>query len=317
MKLSHFFSILDQYLNYKVISGSGSGKTTIGDKVKTYLNAFISPLTSENPLDDLKDGFCRKIFTGSEQLPLKYASFIKANIDFMTFETFCEDLSIDARMGMISQFASSRFIIDIDNFEQGITGVLDTILYYIINFPPSTSIRGSTFLGGRKVIIGGKTVDLLPELIPTTEIELNEVPYIDALLRVYSQSEKLGPISMDDLKTMHPRYTQHFKFQRENYFSAESVLHQIRDIYIDGELEFNNAKSEALSGIQTTILEVCKNALERVDNTMKHVTVVSFSKSYLMRNNNGLIGPKEKQGMVHMLVNDGMIEWVVDYDTDI
>ena len=317
MKLSHFFSILDQYLSYKVQSGSSSGKTTIGDKVRTYLNAFISPSTSENPIDDLKDDFCRKIFNGSEQLPSKYASFIKANIDFVTFETFCDDLSIDARMGMISQFASSNFDIDIDNFEQGITGVLDTILYYIINVPPSTSIRGSTFLGGNKVLIGGKTVDLLPELMPTDKIELSEVPYIDALLRVYSQSEKNGPISIDDLKTMHPRYTKHFKVQRENYFSAESVLHQIRDIYVDGELEFNNAKSEALSGIETTILEVCKNALERVDNTMKHVTVVSFSKSYLMRDNNGLIGPKEKQGMVHMLVNDGKIEWVVDYDTDI
>ena len=317
MKLSHFFSILDQYLNHKVQSGSESGKVTSGDKVRTYLNAFISTQDSVNLLDELKDGFSRKIFNGSEQLPIKYASFIKSNIDFMTFETFCEDLSLDARKGMVSQFASSHFDIDIDNFEQGITGVLDTILYYIINVPPSTSIRSSTFLGGSRVMIGGKTVDLLPELIPTTKIELSEVPYIEALLRVYSQSEKLGPISIDDLRTMHPRYTQHFKFQRENYFSAESVLHQIRDIYIDGELEFNNAKSEALSGIQTTILEVCKNALERVDNTMKHVTVVSFSKSYLMRNNNGLIGPKEKQGMVHMLVNDGKIEWVVDYDTDI
>jgi hypothetical protein len=308
---------LDQYLSPKVQSGSSSGRITLGDKVRTYLNAFISPLSSENPIDDLKDDFCRKIFNGSEQLPLKHASFIKANIDFVTFETFCDDLSIDARMGMISQFASSNFDIDIDNFEQGITGVLDTILYYIINVPPSTSIRSSTFLGGNKVLIGGKTVDLLPELMPTDKIELSEVPYIDALLRVYSQSEKHGPISIDDLKTMHPRYTKHFKVQRENYFSAESVLHQIRDIYVDGELEFNNAKNEALSGIETTILEVCKNALERVDNTMKHVTVVSFSKSYLMRDNNGLIGPKEKQGMVHMLVNDGKIEWVVDYDTDI
>jgi hypothetical protein len=60
-----------------------------------------------------------------------------------------------------------------------------------------------------------------------------------------------------------------------------------------------------------------KNALERVDSTMQKVVDITFSKNILTRDNNGIIGNPEKQGMVHMLVNEGKIEWVVDYDTDI
>jgi len=317
MKLNQFLSIMEQYFSHKVLSGSGSGRVTKADKLKAYLNAFVSTMDSDNPIEKRKDGFLLKVYNGVESLPVDCASYIKENLDYYTFELFSEDLSEDARNGIISQFATYNFTITFDNFEKDISRVLDTILYYVINVKPSASIRDAVFIGHNQVKIGGKTVNLLDKLVPTEAIIKNEIRYVDALLRVYAQSQKFGSISLTDLKSMHPRYEKHFKLQRENYFNAESVLHQIRDVFPDGEYEFNEAKADLLSGIEITIMKEYKNALERVDSTMQKVVDITFSKNILTRDNNGIIGNPEKQGMVHMLVNDGKIEWVVDYDTDI
>lgn len=317
MKLSEFLGILNQHLRYKVESGIPGGKVTIGDTVRAFLNAFILPSNEENPLDELKDDFLRKVFNGSEALPKDVASFIRANIDSLTFEDFCDGMTNDAREKMIIEFKNHKIDVAIDTFEEDITEIIDQILYFIVNLKPSTGVKDVQFIGDGKIKIGGRIVNLPPELLPPEDFSDFEAPYITALLRVYSQVEKFGPITIDDLKLMHPRYEQHLKFQRENYFSAESLLHQIRDIFIDGEEEFNKVKSETYVGVRSVVLRAYKNAMMRVDRTMEHVVLISYSKSYLARSSNGLIGPAEKQGMTHMLVNDRKIDWVVDYDEDI
>lgn len=318
IKLSEFLSIIDSNFDHKVESGSQSKKISKGDKLKTYLGAFISLINEdENILYNIKDDYALKIFNGREQLPKKYATFIKSNIDPISFENFCEDLSADAKDGIILQFAEFHELVSFDNFEQDITSILDNILYYIINVKPSRSIRDSVFISDNKIKIGGKTINLPPELIPTTDILDHEIIYVDALFRVYSQAEKLEIKNLDDLKNLDPKYEKHFKMQRLHYFSAESVLRQIRDIFVDGESEFNNVKSETLSGISPVLLKPHKNALSRVDETMTHVVRITYGKSFLARPDVGYIGNAEKQGIVHLLVNDGDIIWVVDYDENI
>ena len=250
MKLSEFLGILDQHLDYKVKSGSSTGRVTIGDKVKAYLNAFILPSDEETPLDKLLDDFLRKIFNGSEALPKDVASFIRANIDSSSFEYFCDTITTDAREKMIDEFAKFKLTVSLDNFGEDITEILDQILYYIVNLSPSTGVRDVQFIDDGKIKIGGRIVNLPPELLPPDDFSDFELPYITALLRVYSQVEKFGSITIDDLKSMHPRYETHLKFQREYYFSAESLLHQIRDIFTDGEEEFIKLKTKHIWGFE-------------------------------------------------------------------
>jgi len=50
---------------------------------------------------------------------------------------------------------------------------------------------------------------------------------------------------------------------------------------------------------------------------MTHVVRITYGKSFLARPDVGYIGNAEKQGIVHLLVNDGDIIWVVDYDENI
>lgn len=317
MKLNQFLSILDQYLSNKVLSTSASGRVTKADKFKTYLNAFISTNDDQNPINDLSPDFSRKVFNGTESLPHDCASFIKGNLDSSVFEDFSENLSAEAISNIIKEFGLFNIVISNQDFEQDLTDALDNIMYYIVNVSPSASIRDSEFISDNKVRIGGKTINLYPKLVPADNILERELPYVDALLRVYSQVTGAGPLNINDLNSLEPQYEEHFKFQRKAYFSADSVLHQIRDIYEDGEEEFNIMKDETYDGIFSIMIAAYNNAYERVNTTMNHAVTITYGRSYLARQNVGLVGNSEKQGIIHMLVNDGKIEWVVDYDKNI
>lgn len=318
MNLSELLKIMDQFFVDKVESDSISGRVTIGDKVKTYLSAFINPIDEDkNPILDLTGDYLRKIFNGSEKLSIPNASFLSSNLDLRTFEDFCADLTEDSVNQLINLFSKHNHHLDFENFEADILKVFSDILYLIRNASPKQSIRKAVFVGPNKVKIGNKVLNLPSELTPQENILESEQPYVNALLRVYSQDAKFGDITLEELNSMDPKYINHFKIQREHYFSAESILHQIRDVFPDGILEFDALKKETLSGVSSVILKAYKNALERVNSTMEHVVLISYGKSYLATQTSGFIGISEKQGIVHMLVNDGKIEWVVDYDKDI
>lgn len=313
MKLNEFLGIIDKY----AMAYIDDGHLNNGRKVIRYLDIFINDDSygDKNPIYDKSEDFLRKVFNGRERLTVDCANFYLARIDPFNAEDFFNDIEDCAVENMAREFRYFHEKVGLHSFSKDLCRILRMILTNIVNIPASTSIRDAEFKGNT-VVVKGRTINLPPELVPTEDISKKEMPYINALLRVYEQKEK-SPITLEDLKTMHPRYEKHLKIQRELYFSAESVLHQIRDIFSDGIIEFEKAKNETLSGIQATLLKEYKNALERVDSTMEHVVVISYGKSFLTRDNNGLIGNAEKQGMVHMLVNDGKVEWIVDYDTDI
>ena len=69
-------------------------------------------------------------------------------------------------------------------------------------------------------------------------------------------------------------------------------------------------KKEILDGIRYTLSKPYSSGFEKLDKVMDYVVVVSFSKTYLLKESNGIIGPLEKQGVIHMLVNDGEVKWI-------
>ena len=317
MKLADFLSILDTYLGNKVNPDSSTKRVNALVKLETFLHAFLVEGT-EYDGPNISPDYAARILNGTAPLTSKPAAFYASNLDHERFEEFCGELSTEARENMAKQFQLFGEKVNADTLEKDVTSVLASILYYLVTVPPSASIRDAQFSGNNKVKINGKTINLPAALVPTDdEILSTENKYVDALLEVYAQDAKTGEITLETLKTMNPYYRQHFKIQRKNFFNAESVLHQIRDIFSDAETEFELLKDETLSGVEQTLIAPHRNALDRVEKTLFHVTVLNYGKSFLGRDNNGLIGASEKQGIIHMLVNDGKIEWIVDYDENI
>jgi hypothetical protein len=53
---------------------------------------------------------------------------------------------------------------------------------------------------------------------------------------------------------MSPVYKTELQIHREDFYSAESVLHKIRDFFFDAEREFNCLKDDVYNGIKLFIL---------------------------------------------------------------
>lgn len=312
MNLSDFMAILKTQLDSKVEKNPITNRRTDGERLKTFLGAFTYTSGETTPLDDLQLDYLGKVFNGRDRLAPDKVSFFLERIDDDAFVDFCSDLSTDAKNMMINAFASFHETISYNNFEKDVSNLLKSILYNLVNYSRTQSIKYAEFIGNNKVKIGGKTLNLPPELSEDTSFSSDENKYIDALLEVYSEDSGIQVNTTDDLKTLTPKYVKHLTKQKSYFFSAENVLHQIRDIFSDGEYEFNKLKNETFEGIDPFLDTEFINSLDKVKKTIVHVTMINYSRSYLGRQNNGLIGPNEKCGIVHMLVNDGKVRWFDD-----
>lgn len=314
MKLCDVFTIMEKYLDDLVIPVE-SKKTNV-DRAYTFLNAFLDDADDDSNPIYLKDpDYIRKVYRGAEPLPSDCAKFYYAHLSSMAFEDFISDIEDSVMINMIEELKNYDEFISVSNFADAFTNVVKDVLYNILNFSKSSSIRYAEFIGGNRVKIGNKTLNIPAELITPDTVQARENRYVDALLEVYSHDTNTETHTVTDLEKLSPKYTKHFKLQRQVFYRAESVLHQIRDTFNDGTAEFNAVKNETYDGIRVKLLEPYDSGYDKINNVLEHVTVLNYSKSYLGRPNNGLIGPSEKQGIVHMLVNDGTIEWLVDDET--
>lgn len=316
MKLCDIFSIMEAHLDH-LVDASETRKTNT-NRVYTFLNAFLDDADDDkNPIYSKTEDFIRKVYRGAEPLPVDCAQFYLAHLSSMAFEEFISGIEDSVMFNIIDELGKHDEHLTISNFAEDFTELMRRTLYNIVNFPESSSIRYADFIGENKVKIGDKTLNLPPELVTPDATQMSENKYVDALLEVYSHDTNAEIHSVADLQALPLEYSKHFKMQRQYFYSAESVLHQIRDIFKDGITEFNALKKETYEGVETLLLVPCKTGVDKINKVLIHVTILNYSKSYLGRPNNGLIGPSEKQGIIHMLVNDGKIEWLVNDDETI
>ena len=154
--------------------------------------------------------------------------------------------------------------------------------------------------------------DARPERIAMPEdIEPEEQKYVEALLEVYAQDAKVTSISKDDLDD-YPAYRRNFERQRKDYFAAESIRRSARDILLldeTDELGFKGIKDETYEAIIEVYEDDYDNGYERLKAVLKHVTTITLSRSVITKLS-GWVGASEKKGVCHILVNDGMLNWV-------
>lgn len=320
MELTNFLKIMNESLgNYIEVNDDTKRKNALL-KLQDILGWFMLEEDEPYLVLDGKADFAGKVYRGSEPLPKDVAAAVLNRFDTFTFADWLDEkeLTDEALENLASKFAEFGITIDPYNAGRDIANVLKEILENIKSAPKKRSIRYCEIIDG-KVKIGNEYITLPAKLIIPDDIDAQEEPYINALLEVYAQDSNTPITSISDLDNLNLQYKEHIKVQRENFYNAESVLHQIRDagIFTDGVNEFDVLKNETLDSISDTVIEQYKNGFARVKQVLHVVASVNFTKSFLAKPGNGLIGPSEKRGIVHMLVNDGKVKWIYEYDTDI
>ena len=165
----------------------------------------------------------------------------------------------------------------------------------------------------RIVFLGNETIKLPEELVSQSAIEPHELPYISALCEVYA--ERIGQaVTPDTIDVLSRNLRRNYTEQREAYYSAESVQRLARDVFSDGEQQFQALKDDVFDGISMIYYdERHHTGYDRLLAVLGKITNTTLTKSSLI-NIIGLIGNLEKKGVCHILVNDKVIKSWVNID---
>jgi hypothetical protein len=142
------------------------------------------------------------------------------------------------------------------------------------------------------------------------EPNADELTYISALLAAYAEDLNVGELSRAALFG-HSKYNQDLRQRRKEYYAAETIRRGTREVFGETDPDqFELLKDETYDGIFDIHSLNYKSGYERLLKVMTHVSTVQINKSPLSKLPEW-IGNKEKKGVCHILVNDGVIRWVV------
>lgn len=307
-------------------------KATASEFVAVLIDAILDDMALEetaNPIYELSKSTREAYYSGRLSISQKKAAIIAPRIDEARFSDFVDTYSFDALNHMRDKLIEFGF--DVETSEVGRTcanilaqiihrradGLSDdvTVLNYqrmetgrkLKNIAPATIERR-----GDKLHISGEVITIHQALVPD-DTGKHELDYIRALYEAYAQKLEKDNFTADDVPTLPKRYAENYKEQRMAYYSAASIECSVRDIFDDGEDEFDKLKDDAWHGINTTYWKDYDDGYARLNAVLEKITSTTLDSSVLSQMRN-LIGNLEKKGICHILVNDGVIESWVNID---
>lgn len=147
-----------------------------------------------------------------------------------------------------------------------------------------------------------------PEVL--AEIELD---YATQLLATYSDDANE---EINNENVLQSKYSSHYKRQRHDFYSAESVRRAVLEAFSPDEDVFGDFKNEVHSLIIDEYEDLQGNPpLAIAKATIKYAGNANMSKSVLVHLPKW-VGAEEKKGACHMLVDDGKIKWVEKDDDE-
>lgn len=147
-----------------------------------------------------------------------------------------------------------------------------------------------------------------PEAKVPKRVQQTEIKYVMQLYAAYSEATGKPIKKASDLDSLD--YRDDFEHHRKNYYKAELVCRETRDsVRPDEASPIEELKNEVEEGIYETRRKPYDDALHKVDAVMEQASKVSIS-SWVDDATFRWIGPAEKKGVCHILVNDERFKWV-------
>ncbi len=151
---------------------------------------------------------------------------------------------------------------------------------------------------------------VVPEDIDAQERNMH---YVQQLLAAYEEDSGNEFIEPEDVKGS--AYEGHFRQQRKNYYQAETIHRFVRDSENKTEEGFETLKEEIEDGIYGVAHAQYTKGLVKADTVLNAAGMLPIShnsEEYML----GWVGPGEKKGVCHILVNEEKIEWVEENEDE-
>ena len=147
-----------------------------------------------------------------------------------------------------------------------------------------------------------------PEAKVPKRVQQTEIKYVMQLYAAYSEATGKPIKKASDLDPLD--YRDDFEHHRKNYYKAELVCRETRDsVRPDEASPIEELKNEVEEGIYEARRKPYDDALHKVDAVMEQASKVPIS-SWVDDATFRWIGPAEKKGVCHILVNDERFKWV-------
>ena len=147
-----------------------------------------------------------------------------------------------------------------------------------------------------------------PEAKVPKRVQQTEIKYVMQLYAAYSDATGKPIKKASDLDELD--YRDDFEHHRKNYYKAELVCRETRDsVKPDEENPITELLDEVEEGIYETRKRAYDDALLRVNAVMEQASKVPIA-SWVDDATFNWIGPAEKKGVCHILVNDERFKWV-------
>lgn len=309
---------------------------TVAKCVKILTDAILDDVAIEiagdsgiekNPLYGKSESLLQQIYSGKKHMiSQEDASIILTRSDEEHFADFVSSYSVDALIQLSDDIREYGFDAHPDNVAEICANIMFQIIARRANgesddittlsiklketgkrikdIAPATIERR-----GDRLHICGEEIIIRKELYPDDESE--GIRCFQAVCDAYADALRIGQsISVVDIPSLPEEYQEDFADQQACYYSAVGIQHSIRDIFDDGDDEFDLLKKDAWNGINMTYRRSYDNGYERLLAVLEKITNTTLDLSALSQIRN-LIGNMEKKGICHILVNDGTIKaWV-------
>lgn len=281
-----------------------------------------------NPFSELGESILEKYFRGNRNLPKKKIQLIYSHKDTYKFASYIDQLSVTNQLALEKEFQviDSNFNSDdtlgyacADLFIELLDDILEnqahsykvqsTIPQPPFSKPTSSLLPVTVYYDSndKKLHIGENKIDVPEALVPSDLLTNNEInaPYIQALLSAFGSALNQEKITFEDLPFP---YSKKFQRQRINYYSAQRIDRFVRESLDDGEHQMKKWKEETFDYIEEALEDNYPNGEQRLNKVMQKV--VDCSTTSILDQFQNFIGPKERKGACHLLVNDRKFTWV-------
>ena len=301
------------------------------DFVKTLFDSAMDDRSldsdcEQNPLYKLKPTTLYRYYSGELPISKQNASAINGRFSEKAFTRFMKLFSDDALLSIRDGLAGHGFDVPVKEVPRACANILAQIIKLRAdNRPDNVTSLNYSRLDSKKLLkniapptiehrrdklhIAQETINILQIPVPDKSAR-HEEKYIMALCEAFAERLQRIAVKEKDIPSLKAPYPTIFKDQRMAYYSALSVERSVRDVFDDGENEFELLKKETWGGINMTFWRNYSDGVERLLAVLSKAVDIDLGASVFCRMKN-LIGCTERKGICHILVNDGTIKsWV-------
>lgn len=203
-----------------------------------------------------------------------------------------------------------------DDIRQFYNTACDIVLYSLINNnninpkPKSKSKSLPIEKIYERVISDLKKIPKPIRIDVPAEITEKEMIYVSAILEAFSEDAGVEITSEGELisKSEYSKYKDQLDRYRRDYYNAESIKESLKDtVTKDDAKSFENIEQQTYDAVIDKVEASYKTSYERMTSVLAHVTTVKLAS--LLDGIEGWVGPSEKKGVCHILVNEERIKW--------